>query len=336
MKCNWIENMLSIETDGWTRPCCLEASSSAKIAPISNGILAAFNDPKLLQLREDLKNGYSEKTRHACYRCENLENKNEPSLRTQTRALCSARTLKLLQFKMSNKCQLTCAHCGPDRSSGWAKLLNITPHVINAFVLTDDFLKELVSLLPQLDVLKFTGGEPFLDPNHWKILEHLKNESKSHCELHYITNGVSPFRHSLWQGWKTVKCSVSVDGYEKSYEWSRRGSSWAEILQGVKNLSKYSIVDINYAVTPYTIQDYLKSKEFWKYQFTGFPIVYPTHASLFKFPKALIEQLPNWQDIPYSNTAAGTSIDVYKQWAEQWDKQWNTPGMARDIFWWMS
>jgi sulfatase maturation enzyme AslB (radical SAM superfamily) len=335
MKCNWIENMMSIETDGWTRPCCLETSDLAKIAPIQNGIIAAFNDSKLLQLREDLTQGYSDKTKNTCGRCEDLEIRNQSSMRMQTSALSSNRELKFLQFKMSNKCQLTCAHCGPDRSSGWAKLLNITPHVINSFEVTDEFMQELVSLLPQLEVIKFTGGEPFLDPNHWKILEQLQQYDRSHCELHYITNGISPFKSELWKGWKTINCSVSVDGYEKSYEWFRRGSTWTDIVHGVHYLNKFSTVDINYAITPYTIQDYIKSTEFWQQPVRGFPVVYPNHTSMFNFPSNLIQKLDNWQSIPYANTAKGSSALTYKMWARNWDKKWNTVGYAEKLFWWM-
>lgn len=335
MKCNWIENMMSIETDGWTRPCCLETSDLAKIAPIQNGIMAAFTDSKLLQLREDLTQGYSDKTKNTCRRCEDLEIRNQSSMRMQTPALSSSRELKLLQFKMSNKCQLTCAHCGPDRSSGWAKLLNITPHVINSFELTDEFMQELVAVLPQLEVIKFTGGEPFLDPNHWKILEQLKQYERSHCKLHYITNGISPFRSELWTGWKSVNCSVSVDGYEDSYEWFRRGSTWDAIVQGVDNLTKISTVDINYAITPYTVQDYIKSSKFWQQSVRGFPVVYPSHASMFNFPSKLIKQLDNWEDIPYANTADGLTALTHKMWARNWDKKWNTVGQAEKLFWWM-
>ena len=65
-KCNWIENMISVETDGWTRPCCLETDNAARISNINDGIKIAFNHPKLLKLKEDLKAGFSEDTRYAC------------------------------------------------------------------------------------------------------------------------------------------------------------------------------------------------------------------------------------------------------------------------------
>jgi organic radical activating enzyme len=337
VKCAWIENMMSIETDGFTRPCCLETDHEARISPITDGIIVAFNHPKLLKLREDLKKGYSENTRSFCRRCEELEVNGNTSLRMTAKQMSETRQLKVLQFKMSNKCQLACAHCGPERSSGWAKIRNIKPHVINSFEVTDKFIDELKQLLPQLEVLKFTGGEPFLDPNHWKILEALKNTDRKHCKLEYITNGISPVREHLWEGWGEVKCSVSVDGFEKTYEWFRRGATWTELLHGVKKLNNICKVSVNYSVTPFTAEDYLKSKEFWKYSMTPFPIVRPYHASLAKFPRSIIEQMPNYQEIPFweLTSTEGNQVTIYKKWAHFLDKKWNTPGLSEKLYWWL-
>jgi radical SAM protein with 4Fe4S-binding SPASM domain len=334
MKCAWLENMMSIETDGWTRPCCAEPSKEARIAHINNGIQAAWNNSKLLELREDLKNGYSKKTRPFCNRCEILESADQPSMRTSTPFATQDRTLKTIQFKMSNKCQLTCAHCGPELSTGWKKFLKITPIASDSFELTDEFLKELGELLPQITCLKFTGGEPFLDPNHWKILDYLKQFNRSHCALQYITNGISPFKPELWKGWKAINCSVSVDGFEESYEWFRRGSSWNELLEGVDRLKKFSNVSINFAMTPYTIQDYHISKNFWGTLGT-YLVVHPKHASLLDFPADSIKQLDRYQSIPYADAAKGTNLNFYKSWARMWDTKWNTIGWAEKLFPWM-
>jgi hypothetical protein len=334
MKCAWIENMMSVETDGWTRPCCAEPSKDARIAHINNGILAAWNDPKLIELRENLHTGFSEKTRPFCNRCEILESANQSSMRTGTQFVTQDRTLKTIQFKMSNKCQLTCAHCGPELSTGWKKFLNITPIASNGFEVTAEFLEELAHLLPQLTCLKFTGGEPFLDPAHWKILDHLKKYDRSHCTLQYITNGVSPFRSELWEGWKSVNCSISVDGHRESYEWFRRGAKWNDVIKGVDNLKKYTNVSINFAMTPYTIQDYYAAKSFWGTLDT-YLVVHPSHANLLSFPIKEIEQIDNYQNIPYALSAAGNDTGYYKKWALMWDLKWNTIGWANKLFWWM-
>jgi organic radical activating enzyme len=235
---------------------------------------------------------------------------------------------------MSNKCQLTCAHCGPELSTGWKKFLNITPIVSDGFEITEEFLEELVQLLPQLTSLKFTGGEPFLDPTHWKILDHLKKYDRSHCTLQYITNGVSPFRPKLWEGWKSVNCSVSVDGFQESYEWFRRGAKWIDVVNGVDGLKKYTNVSINFAMTPYTIQDYYAAKSFWGTLDT-YLVVNPRHANLLSFPMKEIEQINNYQDIPHALSATGHDTVYYKKWALMWDLKWNTIGWANKLFWWM-
>jgi organic radical activating enzyme len=338
MKCAWIENMMSIETDGWTRPCCLETSDLAKIISIDDGINNAFNHHRLLDLRNNLIDGYSEKTRNYCGRCEQLEVHNQPSMRTSTKFISNTRELKVLQFKMSNKCQLACAHCGPDRSSTWAKVLNITPHVKVSFEITDKFVEELIELLPNITVLKFSGGEPFLDPDHWKLLDRLKHVDRSHCEIQYITNGLIKPRIDLWEGWREIKCSVSVDGFEDTYEWFRRGASWTELLNNITVLKQYTNLSINFAITPFTFQNYHTANEYWSknYSFSSFPIVYPDHCNMLKFPQRIIEYTDNWKSIPFSTGANSDAfLSIFRTWAIKSDNRWNTVGLSQKLFSWM-
>jgi organic radical activating enzyme len=335
MKCAWVENMLSIETDGFSRACCLETNASARIAPISDGILNSFDHPRLIELKQNLENGFSEKTRPFCSRCEKLENQGQSSLRTTTTFISYKRELKYLQFKLSNKCQLACLHCGPTQSSTWAKKININPPVKNSLTLTDEFINELKNILPNLIAIKFTGGEPFLDSTHWQILEHLKTVDRSHCEIHYITNGVSNFKEHLWEGWKKIKCSVSVDGFEETYEWFRRKAKWSHLIQNIEKLKAFSDVGINFSITPFTIQDWHKANDFWKDEIYPIPIVHPRHASLIDFPRSIIEKINNFETIPYINLATGNNLNLYKNWAEKWDQMWNTPGWSKKIFWWV-
>jgi hypothetical protein len=56
---------------------------------------------------------------------------------------------------------------------------------------------------------------------------------------------------------------------------------------------------------------------------------------MFNFPNKLVRQLADWEDIPYINTANGTSTLMHKMWAKNWDKKWNTIGQAEKLFWWM-
>lgn len=338
MKCGWIENRLSIETDGFTRPCCLETNENARISHINDGILNNFTHPILLKLRENLKNGFSPETRNFCNRCEDLEKNNQASLRTDTGITNTKRELNYLQLKLSNQCQLACAHCGSGRSSTWAKINGDLPHVKKGFTITTEFIDELKKLLPQIKVLKFSGGEPFLQPDHWTILELLNSEKREHCELHYITNGISPIQPKLWEGWKSVQCSISVDGFEDSYEWFRRGSTWSLLMEHLEKIKQHSSISINYSITPYTVSDFLRAQDFWskKYNFSYFPIVFPDHCNMLNFPKKYITQLPNYEKIPHTNSCSDTSdITLFRKWAISSDLKWNTIGQANKLFWWM-
>ena len=333
-KCAWVENMLSIEPDGYSRPCCLETSNEARIDKIEKGILNSFNHPKLISLRENLETGFNSKTKPYCSRCESLETRGQQSMRMTTKFLSDRRELKMLQFKLSNRCQLACFHCSHFQSSTWAKKLNIKPHVKKALDITEDFLKELSDLLPNLTMIKFTGGEPFLDPDHWKILEYLRNFDRSHCDIYYITNGISPFRSELWEGWKSVTCSVSVDGFKDSYEWFRRGAKWDDIIEGVEKLKKHSEVEINFSITPFTIQDYNRSLNFWG-DLKPIPIVMPKHSSLKNFPRYIIEKIEDYEKIPFYNSSVGDDLPEYIEWAKRWDTWWGTPGWAEKLYWWV-
>lgn len=337
MNCAWLDNYLLIDNDGYTRPCCGETFIESRIAKISNGIMAAFNDEKIIELENNLLHGYSEKTKKYCRRCEYAEQKNNISLRLSTPKLSNKREIKKIQFKLSNKCQLACVHCGPIYSSTWAKLNNLTPHVISGNIITTEFLKEFEGLFPNVDYLKFTGGEPFLDPDHWKLLQHLKPFSKSHCTLEYITNGQTLPKFELWEGFKQVNCTVSIDGFNETYEWFRRGSSWEILNSNIETLKQHTNLAVSFSVTPYTIQDYFEAKEFYSaFPFYPNQVVIPAYCSFVKFPKSLLSQLTNFKDIPfaYNNSDNIGDIVFYQNWADSWDARWNTQSAAKNLFYW--
>lgn len=314
MKCAWINNYLVIETDGFTRPCCLEIGGQAQISPIASGIVKSFNNNKLKRLELDLEKGFSNKTDPFCKRCKILEENNEPSLRTTSKFITETRELKVLQFKLSNKCQLACAHCDPSLSSTWANLLNITPKVHHALELTDEFIAELKEIMPTLDELKFTGGEPFLDDTHWQMLEYLTDVDTSNCKLSYITNGLIDPKPHVWEGWKEIEIHVSVDGHKDTYEWFRRNAKWDLLVDKVDKLSKYGDIIIAYSMTPFTVDNLPEAKEFWQYPIHETPIVYPKYTSLTDFPD---------------------NKNLCITFAKEWDQRWNTVGWSQKLYNWV-
>ncbi len=130
--------------------------------------------------------------------------------------------------------------------------------------------------------------------------------------------------------------SVSVDGFEESFEWFRRGASWTELLTYIPRLADHSEVSINYAITPYTLGDYHRSKSFWKYPHSSYPIVFPHYTSLLNFPKSSVEKIPNYDTIPFYNLCAEVgNLNTYKVWSQGWDHKWGTPGWSEKLFPWI-
>lgn len=335
--CPWLNNYVVVETDGYTRPCCIAVNDSTRIANIKDGIKNAFNDSKLAQLRNELEaNDFSPFTSKYCNKCKLVEETGNRSVRQITSFISNKVEIKAIQFKMSNQCQLVCAHCNPILSSSWAKFEGIKPSINGNFKLTTEFLEELEELLPQLELIKFTGGEPFLNQEHWKLLEYFQNNPNiKNCKLEYITNGLITPKYNLWNGWKSVTVSVSVDGYGPYYEWFRRKAKWDNLVNKINDLYNATDLYIIYSMTPYTISSYKKTKEF----FNNIPIyatavVNPPYASLKNFPKALLEE---YHDVPYSTfTSENEDLNMYIQWAKNWDIRWNTIGQAETLFPWMS
>ena len=332
-KCTYPQNILIIGNDGNTISCPLEYGN-VKLENINNGIMNAWNSSKYDDFRNNLESCLTNPSM-ICWQCNKLENAGATSLRQEYPLLSEETKLKAIQFKLSNRCQLACAHCGPLLSSSWGKFIGLKDY-INTFELKQETIDELISLVPTLSFIRFTGGEPWMDPTHWNILKQLKDVDKKNCELHYITNGLSTIKEDLWKSWKRVHIILSIDGYGEAFEWFRRGAKWNDLVAAVDRLQKIENVDIaiNYSLTPWTINYLEKVKEqFPDFKVLGVPVMNPSHCSLGTFTKENYKQLgmafyPKWKNVIGSNPK---NLHTLKLWASEWDKRWKTEGWAEEI-----
>lgn len=101
---------------------------------------------------------------------------------------------KKIEIAFSRSCQLACAYCGPSFSSSWANDINnngsynlvsntrfnkdikskLIPDDGNAYI--QEFFNWWPELKKDLQVLRFTGGEPLLHPRFWEFLDVLDSE----------------------------------------------------------------------------------------------------------------------------------------------------------------
>lgn len=336
-KCVYPNNILIVGNDGFTDSCPLE-TANLRLEDINQGILKAWNSSKYNDFRNNLDDYLNNKDK-ICWQCNMLEKNGGISLRTETPLITDSPELKAIQFKLSNRCQLVCAHCGPNLSSSWGKFVG-QKNYIKQFEIKDHVLDELKTLVPQMNFIRFTGGEPWMDPMHWKILKSLKDIDKRDCELHYITNGLSTIRPELWEGWKKIQIMLSVDGFGESYEWFRRQALWKDLLQAYENLSKHPNVKlkINFSLTPWTVDSLASAKEYFQNPFLVVPIMSPWHCSLGSLTEDEYNNLGLTKYVEYSKIIGSNpkGAKYLKTWALSWDNRWNTPGLAEKVHPWLN
>ena len=158
--------------------------------------------------------------------------------------------IKHWDLKINNTCNFACRMCHPGSSSKWANLLRDNPEE-NWVALEDQRLPsrgtwarkalEFSHLMLDAQVIKFTGGEPFMIPQVKKIIKRLIEEGvSSNIELHMITNGsydMTDWNH-FFEKVKIVKINVSVEAIGKRYEYIRPGSSWSQTSENLVKFNK--------------------------------------------------------------------------------------------------
>lgn len=143
----------------------------------------------------------------------------------------------VMQFALSNRCNLACLMCNAELSSRHAAEAGL---VARANPYDDTYFADLEHLLGGLQLAKFQGGEPFLVPEHkrvWDLLAALPERPR----VHVTTNG------TVWNA--TVESvldrfdtdiSVSIDAATpETYRVVRRGGELAEVHENVDRFAAY-------------------------------------------------------------------------------------------------
>jgi hypothetical protein len=146
-------------------------------------------------------------------------------------------TLKFIDFKLGNVCNLKCRICGSWSSSKWAQEeLEYGENPVALKNLREggwpkknpQFFEDLKEDLAHVEYFEFTGGEPFMIKDHFKILMHCVEKGYAkNIDIHYNTNGTQlPPQEifDLWSCFKHVEIAFSIDDVGNS-------SSTRDILQ---------------------------------------------------------------------------------------------------------
>jgi len=246
---------LSTRPDGAITPCCRSRDTLGNIKDMT--FEEAWNSERQQQLRKDLLSGVRNKH---CVQCWDMEDQGSVSMRqsmNKTREYmipdsCTAEmpfVVPVLELKMSNLCNFRCRTCKPDLSTTWLKDWNAVKHEYESLDLQNDtkrqtnfdndqFVEDIVKLAPTIEIVEFAGGEPLMDPLHYKVL-HALEPFASNITVKYSTN-LSKVKFgkfdtiASWAKFRKVDLSLSIDGHPELNNYIRTESDTDVLAENLK------------------------------------------------------------------------------------------------------
>jgi MoaA/NifB/PqqE/SkfB family radical SAM enzyme len=248
----WIN--LLINNLGDMSPCCL---FEATISNINNSsIVDVYLGNSMQQLRKEFLDGNYPPSCSACWKNETV---GIPSMRQVAKHKFKEiyykidyekedfNNLQIFDLKIGNSCNLACKICNPASSSKIAEAAHQSGmlstiefnHLKKSVAWADStqFWDQLLTAINNLKYLDLYGGEPLMSKMHFNFLRKLIDlDVAKNIKIDYNTNGTlySEKFFDIWQHFKEIKLSFSIDDIEDRFEHQRCGANWISVCENIK------------------------------------------------------------------------------------------------------
>ena len=230
-----------IDPTGRVKPCCRFAEAHRpKENNLQNKTLSdVFYGDWMNNVRSKMLNG---EEIAGCIRCYQEESAGKKSLRERyhdnkdlpVEDLVDIENprLKWIELAISNDCNLACRMCDSRYAWKWFKEEQaMYGETHNQQERTKSDISNIYPFINDLVHIKFTGGEPLLTPDHWKLLDKLLDERDcSEIFLNYSTNCTIMPKDSWvekWMRFKKVEFALSFDSSDPAEsEYIRWPAKW--------------------------------------------------------------------------------------------------------------
>jgi radical SAM protein with 4Fe4S-binding SPASM domain len=251
---------LCAESSGNVMPCCY-ASRDQELGNLHSSTLAEiWNSDATRKLRLNM---LEDRPTELCWRCYELESVGSYSHRlrlnrtyahhfplvesTTDDGTVARLNMPYMDLRFSNLCNFSCRTCGPDSSTTWyedaQRLWGPFERVKLRRAIDDpvDLWRQLEPLLDHVEEIYFSGGEPLIMEEHYKVLGYLADHKRYGVRLLYNTN-FSTMRYQsmdvleLWSRFESVTVGASLDGTRARGEYLRKGQVWSQVLENRKRM----------------------------------------------------------------------------------------------------
>lgn len=244
-------NSLRFSMSGNIYSCCYNRYQSMGRYPEVT-VRQAWNGIKANELRNALENHDLSLGCHACFT--KFTNKNYYSVgaRIYDGYKVQKQGPSLMEFEISNVCNLECVMCNGENSSLIRK--NREKGEPYPIFYDEAFVEQLKEFIPFLREARFVGGEPFLSNLYFNIWETIININPK-TKISILTNGTI-LNEKILNLYKNhnVHISFSIDSIIKeTYEKIRINAHYEEVMQNfhtIYQLSKRLKKDISVNICP--------------------------------------------------------------------------------------
>ena len=240
--CALTHNGFNIDTAGRIGHCCIQQREITVDWSTVTDLNAWYKEQAwLASVRDDLDAGIEHPACNSCWRNEHADKESKRHRQNKNYSAASV-TLEHLDLRLSNKCNLQCKMC----SGGFSDQIVNLALELKAQGIDNDLLKSIPTIdqpvdvahllnlvleLPDLQTLRFAGGEPFVMPEVEEFLYKLVERGKTDIDIEFITNCTSAKTRILdtLEKFRNVELMCSIDAVGDALEYQRYPSRWETI-----------------------------------------------------------------------------------------------------------
>ena len=259
---------LEVGVNGGAAPCCLYKGQVPNVKVYETSLKEIQKSQYMEDLRTKFRNGEKPAGCDRCCAEESVgkDSKRINSLYKMKNSLKnwtpnSEPSLKFIDFKLGNVCNLKCRICGSWSSSKWAQEeLDYGENPVAKKNLKEggwpkrqpQFFDDIKEYLADAEYFEFTGGEPFMIRDHFKILMHCVEKGYAkNIDIHYNTNGTHlPPKDifDLWRYFKRVEIAFSIDDVGEQFQYQRHPANWREVNHNLVEFKTYQTHNMEFQI----------------------------------------------------------------------------------------
>ena len=227
-------NNIFFNTHGKAIVCCKNTKIILGTYP-ENSIHDIWFGEKIQILRDSIsRNDLS----MGCYKChEAIKQSNISSMTSiyydKYGMMLKNKYPRVMEFELSNHCNLACIMCSERVSSSIAKQKNLSSPIKSPY--DSQFVNQLDEFIPHLHEAKFFGGEPFVIDIYYDIWEKIRQKNHRIKILAQTNATILTDRVKNIINKGNFSVSVSLDSVDKNnYEFIRKNADFDKTMKNIK------------------------------------------------------------------------------------------------------